>query len=85
MKMLGFMIAMTLVYWVMANYAHSIISSVEPCPSAEIAATASNRLSAADIEPVHMDAGEGSAVKMSGRWSSEGDTHIVEAAKACAG
>ena len=32
MKMLGFMIAMTFVYWIMANYAQSIIASPIPCP-----------------------------------------------------
>ncbi len=85
MKMLGFMIAMTLIYWVMATYAHSIIATADPCSSAEIAATGADRLSATDIDPAQMSVGEGAAVKLSGRWSAEGDYHIVETAKACAG
>ena len=81
MKMLGFMIAMTLVYWVMATYAHSIITTADPCPSAEFVTAGT----AADYEPTQMSAAESAAVKLSGRWSAEGDYHIVETANACAG
>ena len=38
MKMLGFMIAMTLAYWAMASYAKSVIAGAEPAPAeAELA------------------------------------------------
>ena len=33
MKMLGFMIALTLIYWVMASFAHNIVTGSAPCPA----------------------------------------------------
>lgn len=90
MKMLGFMIAMTLVYWVMATYAHSIIATVDPCPSAEFVSAGADHLSAADADPAQISGGEEAAVKLRGRWSVEGDYQMIDRAgatapSACAG
>ncbi|WP_428409424.1 hypothetical protein [Hyphococcus sp.] len=81
MKMLGFMIALTLVYWVMASYAQSLVRIAEPCPSAVEFAAAS----AADANP-----GAGAretVVRLQARWSQTDAYETTDAADpaSCAG
>ena len=40
MKMLGFMIALTLVYWLMASFAQNVVTSSAPCPASMDVASA---------------------------------------------
>lgn len=40
MKMLGFMIALTLIYWLMASFAQNVVTSSAPCPAAMDVASA---------------------------------------------
>ncbi|MAW81671.1 MAG: hypothetical protein CMI63_15645 [Parvularcula sp.] len=79
MKMLGFMIALTLIYWLMSSYAQSLVAIDEPCASAgEFAPPPLSET----VEGAHE-----SVVRVQARWS---DTHAYEAieidgAPACAG
>lgn len=88
MKMLGFMIVMTLAYWGVASYAQSLISASEPCFRAAEAASfsaASPDLGAAQagIE----DISSSGAITLRGRWSEGEAYQVIETASAavCAG
>ncbi len=78
MKMLGFMIALTLAYWVMASYAQSLVRVAEPCPAAiDIAASPSYEASAAEAAPQTL-------VRPRARWSETDPFDTTEtAAPAC--
>ena len=83
MKMLGLMIAMTLVYWVFATYAQSVIVMSEPCSAAaEFAAMGADE---AGMQGEMTSSGAG--VKLRGRWSAGAEFQAFETAApaACAG
>ena len=49
MKMLGFMVALTVFYWIMSSYAQTFISGSMPCPSSTIDASDEHKAVAAEL------------------------------------
>ncbi|GJL91402.1 hypothetical protein [Hyphococcus sp.] len=49
MKMLGFMIALTLAYWLMSSYAQTVIAGTEPCSAGRAAASAEHDRTIAEM------------------------------------
>ena len=83
MKMLGFMIVMTLAYWGVASYAQSLILASGPCSGVEEAVSLSavtSDLSGAQAGAEDMSAS--SAIKLRGRWSGGDAYQVIETASA---
>lgn len=79
MKMLGFMIALTLIYWLMSSYAQSLVAIDIPCASAgEFAASPPSE----SVEGV-----QESVVRVQASWSETDAYEAMEVASApaCAG
>lgn len=86
MKMLGFVIVMTLAYWGVASYAQSLLLASEPCSGA--AEVASLNGAGTDLAGAEASGDAAStALKLRGRWSGDDAYQVIEAASApaCAG
>lgn len=68
MKMLGFVIALGVLYWAASTYAQSMIVAAAPCPVTP---------QTASVNVANLDAPRTEVAKLTGRWSEGEDYQLV--------